>query len=280
MFQKTIKIAHIDLSNSLPLVFMAGVNVLDDPSIVDEVAKESIAICRALGMPYIFKASFDKANRTSLNSFRGPGLDKGLQWLADIKSRFNLPILTDIHESNQAAIVAEVADVLQIPAFLCRQTDLIVAAAKTQKPIQIKKAQFLAAEDMIHIANKCMAAGNDQVIFCERGTCFGYHNLIVDFLGFSQMKQTGFPLVFDATHALQKPGGQGHAADGRGAQVLELAKAGVVQSIAGLFLEMHPDPSKAKCDGPCALPLNQLKPFLEQIKSLDDWAKSQSDLVF
>jgi 2-dehydro-3-deoxyphosphooctonate aldolase (KDO 8-P synthase) len=201
-----------------------------------------------------------------------------LKILARVKAEFGIPILTDVHEPHQAEAVAEVADVLQIPAFLSRQTDLIEAIAQTDAVINIKKAQFLAPEDMIHILNKCRAAGNDQLLLCERGTSFGYHNLVVDMLGFGIMKQTEYPILFDVTHSLQQPGAREEAAGGRRAQVTELARAGVAQKIAGLFLESHPEPDSALCDGPCALPLAQLQPFLTQIKSLDELVKSFPDL--
>jgi 2-dehydro-3-deoxyphosphooctonate aldolase (KDO 8-P synthase) len=226
----------------------------------------------------VFKASFDKANRSSITSFRGPGLEKGVQILGDIKAKYGVPVITDIHEPEQAAPVAEVADILQLPAFLSRQTDLVVAMAETGKVINIKKAQFLAPQEMRHILKKCEEAGNSQLILCERGTSFGYNNLVVDMLGFGVMKQLGYPVMFDVTHALQMPGGRSDSADGRRAAVFELAKAGLSQRIAGLFLEAHPEPAKAKCDGPCALPLDQLQPFLAQLQQLDTLVKSFTDL--
>ncbi|MEX0584942.1 MAG: 3-deoxy-8-phosphooctulonate synthase, partial [Natronospirillum sp.] len=229
-------------------------------------------------IPYVFKASFDKANRSSMHSFRGPGLDEGLRILADIKAAFNVPIITDVHTPEQAQPAAEVADVIQLPAFLSRQTDLVAAMARTGAVINIKKAQFLAPEEMRHILAKCEEAGNDQLILCERGTSFGYNNLVVDMLGFGIMKAFNYPVIFDVTHALQRPGGRSDSADGRRQQVTELARAGLSQKIGGLFLESHPDPDNAQCDGPCALPLNQLKPFLSQLKQLDDLVKSFPDL--
>jgi 2-dehydro-3-deoxyphosphooctonate aldolase (KDO 8-P synthase) len=276
--QKTIMIGQLPVSNERPITIFGGMNVLESESLALRVAETYVNVCDQLDMPYVFKASFDKANRTSLRSYRGPGLEEGLKILARVKAEFGIPILTDVHEPYQAEAVAEVADVLQVPAFLSRQTDLIEAIAQTDAVINIKKAQFLAPEDMIHILNKCRAAGNDQLLLCERGTSFGYHNLVVDMLGFGIMKQTEYPVLFDVTHSLQQPGAREDAAGGRRAQVTELARAGVAQKIAGLFLESHPEPDSALCDGPCALPLAQLQPFLAQIKALDEMVKGFPDL--
>lgn len=276
--QKTIMIGQLPVSNDRPITIFGGMNVLENESLAMRVAETYVNICDQLDMPYVFKASFDKANRTSLRSYRGPGLKEGLKILARIKAEFGIPILTDVHEPYQVEAVAEVADVLQIPAFLSRQTDLVEAVAQTDAVINIKKAQFLAPEDMIHIINKCRAAGNDQLLLCERGTSFGYHNLVVDMLGFGMMKQMHYPVLFDVTHSLQQPGAREEAAGGRRAQVTELARAGVAQKIAGLFLESHPEPNAALCDGPCALPLAQLQPFLAQIKALDTLVKGFPDL--
>jgi 2-dehydro-3-deoxyphosphooctonate aldolase (KDO 8-P synthase) len=226
----------------------------------------------------VFKASFDKANRSSIDSFRGPGLKQGLAWLADIKQEFGVPILTDIHEPGQAAAAAEVADVIQLPAFLCRQTDLVLAMAKTGAAINIKKAQFLAPQEMRHILAKFEQAGNNRLMLCERGSSFGYNNLVVDMLGFPVMKQFGYPLVFDVTHSLQRPGGLSASADGRRADVTVLARAGMAVGLAGLFLEAHPDPDSAKCDGPCALRLDSLEPFLQQVQAIDQLVKGFAPL--
>lgn len=263
----------IEIANDKPFVLFGGMNVLESPELAMEIAEQYVEVTEALGIPYVFKASFDKANRSSINSFRGPGLEKGLRILQEIKQRFKVPIITDIHEPTQAAPVAEVADIIQLPAFLSRQTDLVVAMAKTNAAINIKKAQFLAPHEMQHILKKCKDAGNDNLILCERGTSFGYNNLVVDMLAFGQMKSFGYPVFFDVTHALQMPGGRSDSAGGRRAQVTELARAGLSQGLAGLFLEAHPDPDNAKCDGPCALRLEQLKPFLLQLKALDDLVK-------
>ena len=272
--KKIIQIRDVKLSNEISFALVGGLNVLESESVALQVAETFRSITDKLRIPYIFKASFDKANRSSIDSFRGPGLDEGLQILEKIKSEFDVPILTDIHEPYQAAPAADVADVLQLPAFLSRQTDLIVAAAKTGAAINIKKAQFLAPEEMSNILQKCESSGNDRLILCERGTSFGYNNLVVDMLGFSVMKSFGYPVLFDVTHALQRPGGMGDAAAGRRESVRELALAGMSQKIAGLFLEAHPEPEQALCDGPCALRLNQLEPFLKKIKDVDELVKS------
>ncbi len=272
--QKIIQVRDVKLSNENSFALVGGLNVLESESVALQVAETFRSITDKLRIPFIFKASFDKANRSSIDSFRGPGLDEGLQILEKIKSEFDVPILTDIHEPYQAAPAADVADVLQLPAFLSRQTDLIVAAAKTGAAINIKKAQFLAPEEMSNILQKCESSGNDRLILCERGTSFGYNNLVVDMLGFSVMKSFGYPVLFDVTHALQRPGGMGDAAAGRRETVRELALAGMSQKIAGLFLEAHPEPEQALCDGPCALRLNQLEPFLQQMKEMDDLVKS------
>ena len=260
-------------NNTKPLVLVAGMNVLESFETADEVAAAFVEATSKLGIPYVFKASFDKANRSSIHSFRGPGLQKGVDWLGQISEKYNVPLITDIHEPEQAAPVAEVCDILQLPAFLSRQTDLVVAMAKTGKIINVKKAQFLAPHEMQHIIRKCAEAGNDKVMLCERGSAFGYNNLVVDFLGFETMKQTGAPLLFDVTHSLQIPGGRADSAGGRRALVTQLAFAGISQGIAGLFLEAHPDPDVAKCDGPCALKLDLLPSFLTQIKAMDDLVK-------
>ncbi len=274
MAQDRVTVADIQIANDNPFVLFGGMNVLESRELAFEVAESYVDVCRKLGIPYVFKASFDKANRSSIHSFRGPGLDKGLQILADIKSRFSVPIITDVHEPEQAAPVAEVCDIIQLPAFLSRQTDLVVAMAKTGAVINIKKAQFLAPQEMKHIIRKCEEAGNDRVILCERGSSFGYNNLVVDMLGFGIMKAMNVPVFFDVTHSLQMPGGRADSAGGRRAQVTELALAGMSQGLAGLFLEAHPDPDQAKCDGPCALRLSQLEPFLKRVKAVDDLVKS------
>lgn len=271
--QKTIDVAGIPVANDRPFVLFGGMNVLESRQLALEIAAAYKEVAAKLGIPYVFKASFDKANRSSITSFRGPGLEKGLEIFAEIKQTHGVPVITDVHEPAQAVPAAEVIDVLQLPAFLCRQTDLVVALAETGKPVNVKKAQFLAAHEMGHIISKFAEVGNEQVILCERGSSFGYNNLVVDPLNFGIMKRTGCPVIFDVTHALQIPGGRSDSAGGRRQAVFELMFAGMSQGIAGLFLESHPDPANAKCDGPCALPLDKLEPFLAQAKAMDDLVK-------
>ena len=271
---KTIKVGNTAFNNARPFVLMGGMNVLESEALAHEVAEHFVTVTRQLGIPYIFKASFDKANRSSIHSYRGPGLEKGLAILDSIKKRYGVPVVTDVHEPWQAQPASEVADILQLPAFLSRQTDLVTALAKTGAVINIKKAQFLAPQEMRHVLTKFEEAGNAQLMLCERGSSFGYNNLVVDMLGFSVMKKFAYPLVFDVTHSLQKPGGLSASADGRRADVTTLARAGMSQGVAGLFIEAHPDPANAKCDGPCALPLDRLEEFLVQMKAVDDLVKS------
>jgi 2-dehydro-3-deoxyphosphooctonate aldolase (KDO 8-P synthase) len=261
------------ITNSSFFTLFGGINVLESRDLAMRSCEEYVRVTEKLGIPYVFKASFDKANRSSINSYRGPGLDEGLKIFQEIKATFNIPIITDVHEPHQAAPVAEVVDIIQLPAFLARQTDLVVAMAKTNAVINIKKPQFLAAHEMRHIINKFKEAGNERILLCERGSCFGYNNLVVDMLGMNEMKSMA-PVIFDATHALQQPGGRSDSAGGRRQQAFELARSGMALGIAGLFLEAHPDPDNAKCDGPCALPLEQLAPYLMQMKAIDDLVKS------
>ena len=272
--QNTISVNDISLCNENSFVLIGGLNVLETKDLALKVAETFREVTSRLQIPYIFKASFDKANRSSMDSFRGPGMEEGLRILEEVKQAFEIPILTDIHEPQQAEPAAEVADVLQLPAFLSRQTDLVSAFAKTKAVINIKKAQFLSPEEMGNIIKKFEVSGNKKLILCERGTSFGYNNLVVDMLGFKVMKKFGYPLVFDVTHSLQIPGGLGNSAAGRRESILELGLAGLSQKIAGLFLEAHPDPDKALCDGPSALRLDQLEPFLEQMKAVDELVKS------
>ena len=276
--QSQIQLNDITIANDKPFVLFGGMNVLESKELAFEIAEGYIDICNRLGIGYVFKASFDKANRSSLNSYRGPGLEKGVDWLGQIKEKYNVPIITDVHEPYQAQPVAEVADIIQLPAFLSRQTDLVQAMAKTGAIINIKKAQFLAPHEMRHIINKCLEAGNDKIILCERGTSFGYNNLIVDMLGFDTMKQMDVPVFFDVTHSLQQPGARSDSAGGRREQITTLARAGMATGLAGLFLEAHPEPEVAKCDGPCALRMSQLEPFLTQLKQIDDLVKGFSVL--
>lgn len=270
-----------NLSNSAPFVLFAGLNVLESKDMALRVCAEFVRVTTKLDIPYVFKASFDKANRSSIHSYRGPGLDEGMRIFEAIKAEFGVPIITDVHEPWQAQPVAEVVDVLQLPAFLARQTDLVVALAKTGMPINIKKPQFLSPSQVWNIVEKFKEAGNDQLILCDRGTCFGYDNLIVDMLGFGVMKKTtgDIPIIFDVTHALQQRAPGGAASGGRRQQVVELARAGMAVGLAGLFLEAHPDPAIAKCDGPSALPLDKLDSLLTQIKAVDDVVKSFPPLL-
>ncbi len=274
MQQKVVTAGAIEISNEKPMVLFGGMNVLESRDLALRIAEHYVEVTQKLDIPYVFKASFDKANRSSLTSFRGPGLDEGLKILEEIKKTFNVPLITDVHEPYQAAPAAEVCDIIQLPAFLSRQTDLVSAMAATGAVINIKKAQFLAPQEMRHILHKCEEAGNDRLILCERGSSFGYNNLVVDMLGFSVMKEFGYPVMFDATHALQMPGGRADSADGRRALVAQLSRAGLSQGIAGLFLEAHPNPEEAKCDGPCALPLDKLEPYLRQMKAVDELVKA------
>jgi len=274
MTQKVIQVGNVQIGNELPFVLFGGMNVLESRDMAMQIAETYVEVTSKLNIPYVFKASFDKANRSSVHSFRGPGLDEGLKILQEVKNTFGVPIITDVHEPEQAAPVAEVADIIQLPAFLSRQTDLVSAMAKTKAVINIKKAQFLAPHEMQHILKKCEDTGNDRLILCERGSSFGYNNLVVDMLAFGIMKQTGYPVFFDVTHSLQMPGGRSDSADGRRAAVTELTRAGLSQGLAGLFLEAHPNPDVAKCDGPCALRLQQLEPFLAQAKAIDELVKS------
>lgn len=275
---------QIDIANDRPMVLIGGINVLESLDLAREACTEYLRVTRKLGIPYIFKASYDKANRSSIHSFRGPGLEKGIEMLATIKKEFGVPVLTDVHEPWQAAPVAEVADILQLPAFLARQTDLVEALGKTKRPINVKKPQFLSPSQMANVVEKFREVGNERIMLCDRGTNFGYDNLIVDMLGFGVMRQVSndAPIIFDVTHALQQRGAidtsrganRPDASGGRRGQVLDLARAGVAVGIAGLFLEAHPDPDNAKCDGPSALPLGKLEAFLTQVKAVDDLVKS------
>lgn len=280
MANKVIGIGPLKVGNELPLVLFGGLNVLESRELALSVANHFVAVCQKLSVPYVFKASFDKANRSSIHSFRGPGLEAGLKILAEVKSTYKVPVITDVHEPQQAAVAAEVCDVIQLPAFLARQTDLVKAMAETSAVINIKKPQFISPAQMQNIVEKFSECGNDNVMLCERGTCFGYDNLVVDMLGLRTMKEVsgGAPLIFDVTHALQCRDPMGAASSGRRHQVAELARAAVAVGVAGLFLEAHPDPDKALCDGPSALPLQQLQPFLTQVKAVDDLVKGFSEI--
>ena len=272
---ETVSIADgVVMGNDRPFTLLAGLNVLESEALALQVAATLRAECARRGVPLVFKASFDKANRSSHASYRGPGLDRGLRWLSAVKARCAVPVLTDIHTVEQAGPVAEVADVIQIPAFLVRQTDLIAAAAATGRPLHLKKMQGMAPDEMANVVAKARAFGAADVIVCERGTTFGYGNLVVDPLAFGRLKALGVPVTFDVTHALQLPGARGDATGGRGHRVFDLAAAGMSQGLAGLFLECHPTPSEAKCDGPCALPLDAIGALLDRLLALDQLVKS------
>ena len=273
--KKTVSTGGIHFANHRQFVLIGGVNVLESREFTLEVAAFYKTVCTRLGIPLVFKASYDKANRSSIHSFRGPGLTEGLSILEAVKENHSIPVITDVHSPEEAKAAAAVADIIQLPAFLARQTDLVRAMAETGAVINIKKPQFLSPEQMQNIVNKFSECGNDQLLICERGTNFGYDNLVVDMLGFGVIKRTcdDLPLIFDVTHALQCRDPGGAASGGRRSQVAELARAGMAVGLAGLFLEAHPDPDQARCDGPSALPLERLEPFLVQIKAVDDLVK-------
>ncbi len=271
-----INVANLTLGNDLPFTLIGGMNVLESRDLAMQVAEAYVEVTTKLGIPYVFKASFDKANRSSIHSYRGPGMEEGLKIFQEIKATFGVPVITDIHTEAQCAPVAEVCDILQVPAFLARQTDLIAAVAATGAVINVKKPQFISPPQMQNIVEKLRECGNDQIMLCERGACFGYDNLVVDMLGIRTMREVSgdAPIIFDVTHALQMRAPGGAASGGRRAQVAELGRAGLGVGLAGLFLEAHPDPDKALCDGPSALPLDKLEPFLAQMKAVDDVVKS------
>ncbi|PXZ07814.1 3-deoxy-8-phosphooctulonate synthase [Gilliamella apicola] len=280
MKQKKVKVGNITVANDLPFVLFGGMNVLESRDLAMKICEHYVTVTDKLNIPYIFKASFDKANRSSVHSYRGPGLEEGMKIFQELKQQFGVKIITDVHTEEQCQPVADVVDVIQLPAFLARQTDLVVAMAKTGAVINVKKPQFVSPGQMGNIVEKFEEAGNDQVILCDRGSCFGYDNLVVDMLGFNIMKKVsnGSPVIFDVTHALQCRDPMGAASGGRRGQVTELARSGMAVGIAGLFLESHPDPSHAKCDGPSALPLAKLEPFLQQMKAIDELVKSFAEL--
>ena len=273
--QRSVKLGAIEFGNERPFVLLGGINVLESKEFTLDVAGHYKNVCEKLGIPLVFKASYDKANRSSIHSYRGPGLKEGLAMLKAVKDTHGIPVITDVHSPDEANEAAEIADIIQLPAFLARQTDLVIAMANTGAVINIKKPQFLSPSQMKNIVDKFRECGNEQLLICERGSNFGYDNLVVDMLGFGVMKQSceGLPLIFDVTHALQCRESGGAASGGRRSQVVELARSGMAVGLAGLFLESHPDPDQALCDGPSALPLEQLEPFLRQIKAVDDLVK-------
>ena len=273
---QTVTVGDIAFANNRPLVLIGGVNVLESEQFALDVAGHYAEVCARLNIPLVFKASYDKANRSSIHSYRGPGMEQGLAILAAVKRELGLPVITDVHTPDEAAPAAAICDIIQLPAFLARQTDLVAAMAATGAVINIKKPQFLSPEQMANIVEKFRECGNDRLLICERGSNFGYDNLVVDMLGFGVMREVthGLPQIFDVTHALQRRNPGDKASGGRRHQVLELARAGIATGLAGLFIESHPDPDRALCDGPSALPLALLEPFLAQVKACDEVIKS------
>ena len=280
MAARQVALGSITFANDAPFVLIGGINVLESKDFAVEVAGHYTEICQKLGISLIFKASFDKANRSSIKSYRGPGLEAGLDMLQAVKDTHGIPVITDVHSPEQAAPAAAVCDIIQLPAFLARQTDLVEAMARTGSVINIKKPQFLSPSQMGNLVEKFRECGNEQLLICERGSNFGYDNLVVDMLGFGVMRQCceDLPLIFDVTHALQCRDPGGAASGGRRSQIVDLARAGMAVGLAGLFLEAHPDPDQARCDGPSALPLDLLEPFLQQVKAIDDLVKTLPNL--
>lgn len=278
--QKVVNVNGIEIANDKPFVLFGGMNVLESRDLAMSMCEAYVEVTQKLGIPLIFKASWDKANRSSVHSYRGPGLDEGLKIFQELKQTFGVSLITDVHETWQAKPVSEVVDVLQLPAFLARQTDLVEALARTGNAINVKKPQFLSPGQVKNIVEKFAECGNERVILCERGVNFGYDNLVVDMLGFGVMKQAsqGSPVIFDVTHALQCRDPLGVASGGRREQVVELARAGMAVGLGGLFIESHPNPDAARCDGPSALPLAKLEPFLQQMKAIDELVKGFAEL--
>ncbi|VFP86290.1 3-deoxy-8-phosphooctulonate synthase [Candidatus Erwinia haradaeae] len=280
MKHKIVNIGNIKVANDLPSVLFGGMNILESRDLAMYVCEHYLRVTEKLGISYVFKASFDKANRSSISSYRGLGFEESMTIFQDIKNSFGVEIMTDVHEIDQVKIVSSIVDVLQLPAFLARQTDLISAMAKTNLVINVKKPQFISPDQVGNIVHKFSQGGNEKVILCDRGVSFGYDNLVVDMLGFNIMKQASknHPVIFDVTHSLQYRSPMSTISNGRRSQVCELARAGLAVGIAGLFIEAHPCPSQAKCDGASALPLNQLEPLLVQLKAIDDLVKSFDDI--
>ena len=280
MAARKVTLGSISFANNAPFVLIGGVNVLESKAFTLEVSGVYKEICQKLNIPLVFKASYDKANRSSIHSYRGPGMSEGLEILRAVKDTHGIPVISDVHSPEQAAPAAAVCDIIQLPAFLARQTDLVEAMARTGSVINIKKPQFLSPSQMANLVEKFRECGNDQLLICERGSNFGYDNLVVDMLSFGVMRQCcdELPLIFDVTHALQCRDPGGAASGGRRSQIVDLARAGMAVGLAGLFLEAHPDPKQARCDGPSALPLDRLEPFLIQVKAIDDLVKAMPTL--
>ena len=273
MIQKTLKIVDFSVSNDLPFILLAGPCAIESLGHAQDMCGALKALTSRLDIPFVYKSSFDKANRTSIKSFRGVGIDKGLEILQAVRSEFNVPVVTDVHLPEQCADVGEVVDILQIPAFLCRQTDLLLAAAATSRIVNVKKGQFLAPWDMGNVAAKLAESGNDNIMLCERGTSFGYNTLVSDMRSLPTMATTGYPVIYDATHSVQQPGGQGATSGGDRTMVPVLARAAVAVGVAGLFMETHQDPENAPSDGPNMVPLDQMEDVLAQLKQIDELTK-------
>jgi len=270
-----MKLCGFDVGPDRPFFLIAGPCVIESEELVIEVAGRMLELTRALDIPYVFKASYDKANRSSKGSFRGPGIEAGLRILGEVRRQIGVPVLTDVHEDTPLAEVASVVDVLQTPAFLCRQTNFIVSAASQGKPVNIKKGQFLSPWEMRNVVDKARSTGNEAVMVCERGFSFGYNNLVADMRSLAVMRETGCPVVFDATHSVQLPGGQGTASGGQREFVPVLARAAVAAGVSGVFMETHPDPDAALCDGPNAWPLDRVAVLLEQLQAIDALVKAR-----
>lgn len=276
-----IKLGKINFDNREPFKLIGGINVIENRNFTLDCASHYVEICKKLNIPLVFKASYDKANRSSFDSFRGPGIDKGLEILAEVKREFNIPIITDVHSPKEAELASSVVDIIQVPAFLARQTPLIESVSKTNCVINIKKPQFISPSQMKNIVSKFYNFGNKKLLICERGTCFGYDNLIVDMLGIGVIKKEcdNLPIIFDVTHSLQCRNQSSKKSGGRRSQILEIAKAGIALNIAGIFLESHPNPEIAMCDGASALPLNLLEEFLTHLKKIDQVTKNLDELI-
>jgi 2-dehydro-3-deoxyphosphooctonate aldolase (KDO 8-P synthase) len=270
---KEVRIGEIRIGKGNPLVIVAGPCVIENEEITFTTARKLKEVCDRLGISFIFKSSFDKANRTSGSSFRGPGLDQGLKILSEVKKKFSVPVISDIHAVDEVRPASEVLDALQIPAFLCRQTDLILSSSRTGKPVNVKKGQFLAPWDVKPIIEKFTSTGNQNLLLTERGTSFGYNNLIVDFRGFSVIRSFGYPMLFDVTHSLQLPGGEGSSSGGQREFASSLARAAVATGVDGLFIEVHPEPTKALSDASTMIPLNEIEGLLQQTKTLHDMVR-------
>ena len=268
-----INIKNIEISNKSPITIIAGINVFEDLDMAEKVASELKKITSKLDLPFIFKASFDKANRSSVESYRGPGLEEGIKIFNEIKVALSVPVITDVHEIEQVEKISEVADIIQIPAFLCRQTDLIRAACETKLPLNIKKGQFLSPGQMLNIIDKCHSFNNENIMLCERGSSFGYNNLVSDFRSLEIMKKSGYPVIFDATHSVQEPGGLGDRSGGKKEFIPVLSRAAIAVGIAGLFIETHDDPDNAPSDGPNMVPLKELKSLLKKLTEIDKLIK-------